>query len=139
MSVPYRITRLEEAEACVMPVRRGSEGDCHPGPLGEPDDRSELCATDAWWLLGDLALCDQHLRVALEVAGDSYAAMLARYRSRFPALTEEIPSTAELLPWSQRPRRPERVRRGGAGSAARWRRSPGWPASARVMRRRAGR
>lgn len=139
MSVPYRIARLRDAEACVMPVRPGTEGDCRPSRIGDPDDRSELCATDAWWLLGDLAVCDQHLRVALEAAGDNYEAMLARYRSRFPALDGEIPSQAELLPWSQRPRRPERARRVGAGGPARWRRSPSGPAAIRVMRRRAGR
>jgi hypothetical protein len=136
MSVPYRIARLEVAEACVMPVRPGTEGDCRPG---EPDDRTELCATDAWWLLGDLAVCDQHLRYALRVAGDDYEAMLARYRSRFPDVAEGIPTAPEQLPWSQRPRRLDHVRRLGAGGGARWRRSPGGPAALRVMRRRAGR
>src|SRR5262249_43655433 len=106
MSVPYRIARLEVAEACVMPVRPGTEGDCRPG---EPDDRTELCATDAWWLLGDLAVCDQHLRYALRMAGDDYEAMLARYRSRFPDVAEGIPTAPEQLPWSQRPRRLDHV------------------------------
>ncbi len=135
MSVPYRIARLEVAEACVMPVRPGTEGDCRPC---EPDDRTEVCATDAWWLLGDLAVCDQHLRYALLVAGDSYEEMLARYRSRFPGAAEGIPTQPELLPWSQRPRRQDRERRIVAGGA-RWRRSPGGTAAVRVMRRRAGR
>lgn len=135
MAVSYRIARLEIAEACAMPVRPGTEGDCRPC---EPDDRTELCATEAWWLLGDLALCDQHLRYALAAAGDDYEAMLARYRRRFPNVALEIPAS-ERLPWSQRPRRLDRVRRLGTGGGARWRRNPDGPAAARAMRQRASR
>ena len=138
MSLVYRVTRLQAADACVMPVRPGSEGACDPRT---PDDRTELCATEAWWLLGDLGLCDQHLRQALAAAGDSYQAMLARYRRRFPELVAGVPFESERLPWSQRPRRLDRVRATAPRRSAgrRWRQSPAGELAARSLRQRCGR
>ena len=138
MSLIYQVTRLEAADACLMPVRPGTEGECDPR---EPDDRSELCATEARWMFGDLALCDQHLRVALAAAGGSYEAMLARYRLRFPELVAGVPFESERLPWSLRPRRLDRVHRAELAHSAgrRWRQAPTGPAAARTMRQRCGR
>lgn len=138
MSLDYRVARLQAAQACVMPVRPGTQGDCTPC---RPDDRTELCATPAWWLLGDLALCDQHLRRALHIAGADYAVMLARYRSRFPELVAGVPTEDELLPWSRRPRDPEHIRRNGLVNLhpRRWRRLPASQAAACSMRLRSGR
>jgi hypothetical protein len=136
MACQLRITRIPEPLPCTMPVRPGTEGDCEPR---EPDDRAEYCATDAWWLLGDLAVCDQHLRYALQVAGDDYEAMLADYRRRWPDAVAEVPNETERQPWCERRRHLDHVSRLPGRHAPRWRPRAVGAQGARSMRRRCGR
>jgi hypothetical protein len=136
----YWITRLAEPQACLVPVRPGTEGDCSP-PEQDLDDRTEPCATDAWWLLGDLVICDQHLRYFLQHAGDDYDAMLAEYQGQFPDV-DDVPNDVEQLAWSDRPRHDlKKVHRTSASNTGgrRWRQAPGGSISTRTMRRRCGR
>lgn len=136
----YWITRLAEPQACLVPVRPGTEGDCSPRESGV-DDRTEPCATDAWWLLGDLVVCDQHLRYLLAAAGDDYQAMLTEYLEQFPDVGD-VPNDVERLPWSRRPRHElERVHRNSTANTGgrRWRQAPEGSIGARTMRRRCGR
>jgi hypothetical protein len=110
--IDYVVTRVPISLPCVMPVRPGTEGECD---LREPDDRTELCATDAWWMIGAMPICDQHLRVGLREMGDDYEDMLREYRRRHPLPMMGVPNEDERLPWSRRHRYPESIARDPTG------------------------
>lgn len=106
MSAPFplKISRLAMSapcRACVQPGTGSVEG--------ELEERTEYCATDAWWLIGaSLSICDAHFRLFCHDSGIDYgeAARLAQANSGKP-----VPNEDEQQPWELRRRYASEVAR----------------------------
>lgn len=82
------IARVNLSLPCKVPVVPGTDDETAP-----IEERTELCATDAWWFIGAAPICDRHLRRLLVVLGDDY-----------DDICREVGATAsekELLPWNE--------------------------------------
>lgn len=56
---------------CVIPVVPGT-----PNTDAPLDERSELCAVDANWIVGSAPTCDVHMKVVCETAGWDWLELL---------------------------------------------------------------
>lgn len=67
MSIPVTFTRLPITSPCPVPVEPGTgstfDNENEPLPM---EQRTELCAVDAGWMIGGQRLCDYHLRDLFE-------------------------------------------------------------------------
>ncbi len=93
------IHRVSISLPCRIPVMPGTSKT--DAPL---EDRIEYCATDAWWFVGAIPTCDEHLRVVLRMMGDDYDAFLRDFIEEHPMYEGRIPNETERLPWNERHR-----------------------------------
>lgn len=87
------VMRVPLSLPCQVPVLPGT------GDVTAPiEERTERCATDAWWLFGRAMVCTEHLRVLLgdHDFNEFIAGMAAEGYGEL--------SPSELLPWEQRHR-----------------------------------
>ena len=68
---------------CTVPVVPGTPETMRDGEPIPLDDRPEMCATNARWVIGMQPLCDHHLRNFCEVAGIDFADLLDEARRDF--------------------------------------------------------
>ena len=88
--------RLPISLPCPVPIRPGDpsnlDADGEPLPL---EDRTERCAVDAFWMVGNQVTCDVHLRQFCAIAGLDYDDIEREAGGPF---------SIEQLPWHQRHR-----------------------------------
>ena len=111
-TIPVTINRLPLTLPCPVPVVPGTTGstlglDGEPIPL---EERTELCAVDAGWMIGAQIVCDVHLREAWDVGGigpgtfeDAVAETFAPYGA--DAVEEAL--ARSRVPWLDRKRYPQ--------------------------------
>jgi hypothetical protein len=93
MAVPINFVRVGLSLPCEVPVLPGS-----PDVDAPPDQRTEKCHVDAWWITGLVPTCDVHLRVVCKVA-----------EIDFDDLVKEAGglNETEQKPWAERYRYPQ--------------------------------
>lgn len=104
---PVEFTRIGLTTPCPVPVEAGT-GRCFDDE-GEPlpmEQRTELCAVDAGWMIGNQRLCDYHLRELFERGffnGDFAELCHEAYEEYGTAAAEQAVERAKV-PWSERKR-----------------------------------
>jgi hypothetical protein len=90
-AVEFQITRLPISLPCNVPV------DPTTGNADLPlEQRSEKCATDAFWMVGAVPTCDSHLRLVCEITEIDYDGI-------WHEMGEEAPPP-DATPWLERHR-----------------------------------
>lgn len=111
------IMRLPLTSPCPVPVTpQGATltDDGDPIPL---DERTELCAVDAGWMMGAQRVCDVHLRIACAFVGIDFDGVVREAFEPYgeDAVVKALARTAQ--PWEERHRYSQDEARSWADSA----------------------
>lgn len=116
-ATPVEFTRLPITTPCPLPVAPGGATFAADGEPLSMEDRPELCAVDACWMIGAQRVCDYHLRDLFdrgffepgtydELCEDAYggwghpAVEAAIARSRVPWAERKRYSQEDALDWA---------------------------------------
>lgn len=84
----YGVTRVSLSMPCSVPVLPGTKDANAP-----IEQRTDKCATEGWWWVGERPICDPHFREFVGMVGDNYAEIVSEFRGLGWEIREDVEAT----------------------------------------------